>query len=158
MAPEIVGFDLVQMPVLPRRILVVSTTSIDSEKVSVTRTFLSTARSGVIAIELTVGAEVSTLRFKTADALDWKVELFWAAVTDQLPSARVGNVQDAELDVTWDSVRVQVLVKAVGVERVAVTVRAAPAVKPVRSNVGVLSEVSLSAEAVPVSDAVCKFG
>ena len=50
------------------------------------------------------------------------------------------------------------LVKAVGVERVAVTVSAAPAVKPVRSNVGVLSEVSLSAEAVPVSDAVCKFG
>ena len=46
------------------------------------------------------------------------------------------------------------LVNAVGVERVAVTLSDAPAVNPVRSNVGVLSEVSLSAVAVPVSDAV----
>jgi hypothetical protein len=61
---------------------------------------LSTAKSGVIAIELTVGTEVSTLRFKTADELDWKVVLFWTAVTDQFPSASVGNVQDAEPEVT----------------------------------------------------------
>jgi hypothetical protein len=61
---------------------------------------LSTAKSGVIAIELTVGTEVSTLRFKTADELDWKVVLFWTAATDQFPSASVGNVQDAEPAVT----------------------------------------------------------
>jgi hypothetical protein len=81
------------------------------------------------------------LRFNGADEADWKVELLWLAVTDQSPSDNVGNVQLAEVEVTCASVSVHVLISEVGVDRVAVTVSDAPAVNPVRSKVGVLSDV-----------------
>ena len=58
--------------------------------------------------------------------------------------------------VVADAVKVQV--SAEPLAGVAVSVTVAPTVKPVRSNVGVLSAVVLSVEDAPVSDAAARSG
>jgi hypothetical protein len=80
------------------------------------------------------------------------------AVTDHTPSASSGKLQLATPAALSSAEMLQVSVKAVGEDLVAVSSASAPETKPVRAKVGVASEVKLSVELIPKSDSVARSG
>jgi hypothetical protein len=124
-------------------------------KVKVTFIFPGVVVSGDIKVSVTVGFEVSTVNESALEAEDVCEFRFWVAVSDQMPLAKVPNVQLAVPPEGADEVVQETLLEPT---LAAVTVTVAPSVTPVKSSVGVLSAVLLSAVFEPVSELEFRSG
>jgi len=127
----------------------------DSLKVRETFTWLAMFASLVSELEEIAGFEVFTARVKALEATEVCEFRFWVAVIDQVPSDRVPKVQLA-VPPAPAALVVQVTLLDEAFVDVAVTV--APWVTPVKSKVGVLSEVALSESLDPESEFTFRSG